>query len=165
MMTIIPEKEHIMVNKSKAIGTSAESAVVKALKPYFPHAERLALAGAEDQGDIGHCGDFVFEVKAGKTAETAGDGLLAKWVLETERERGARGVDYGVLVLKRAGVGPANAHRWWAYVPIGDLARWTGGEYIPKDFHILTVRLELGQLLDMLADLGFIEDPEDVLAS
>ncbi len=153
-----------MVNKSKAIGTKAESAVVKVLQPYFPDAERLALAGQDDQGDIGHCGHFVFEVKAGHTAETAGDGLLAKWCAETERERIARGVAFGILVLKRAGVGPANAQRWWAYVRIEDLASWTGGEYIPRsDFH---VRLELGQLLDMLTDLDLTEvDPEVLVAS
>lgn len=154
-----------MVNKSKAIGTAAESAVVKVLRPYFPSAERLALAGQDDQGDIGHCGEFVFEIKAGKTAETAGDGLLAKWVQETERERVARGVAFGILVLKRAGVGPANAHRWWAYVKLEDIAELTGGEYLPRG-GVATVRLELCQLLDMLADLGFtVDDPEDLLAS
>lgn len=157
-----------MVNKSKNIGTAGESAVVKVLRPYFPHAERLILAGAQDQGDIGHCGQFIFEVKAGKTAEQAGDGLLAKWTNETlaevyNRNRVDSRVDTGILVLKRAGVGAANAHRWWAYISIADLAQLTRGEYIPA--HTVMTRLELGQLLDMLADLGHAEDPEDVLAS
>lgn len=165
MMTIIPEKESIMVNKSKAIGTKAESAVVKVLQPYFPDAERLALAGQEDQGDIGHCGDFVFEIKSGKAAETAGDGLLSKWVQETERERQARGVAFGILVLKRAGVGPANAHRWWAYVLDRDFVEWAGGYYRSRS-GMVTVRLELGQLLDMIADLGYTaDDPEVLVAS
>jgi hypothetical protein len=156
-----------MVNRSKAIGTAGESAVVKIVLPYFPQAERLALAGAQDEGDIGHCGDFIFEVKSGKAAENAGDGLLAKWTLETAAEVQNRGVQYGVLILKRKGVGLANAHRWWAYVDVEDLARWTGGEYIPNRFNgTLSVRLELGQLLEMLADLGLtVDDPEAILAT
>lgn len=156
-----------MVNKSKSIGTAGETAVVKAVKPYFPQAERLALAGDQDQGDIGHCGEFIFEVKAGHTAENAGDGLLSKWTLETAAEVQNRGVLYGILVLKRKGVGAANAHKWWAYVDVEDLAHWTGGEYIPNRFlGTLSVRLELGQLLDLLADLGYtVDNPEDILAS
>ena len=57
-----------MTNKPKAIGTFAETAVKNVLLPFFPDADRGAQTGNQDQGDIRHCGQFVFEVKGGKAA-------------------------------------------------------------------------------------------------
>ena len=39
-------------SKSKAKGTKGESDLVKYLLPYFPLAERRALNGVKDKGDI-----------------------------------------------------------------------------------------------------------------
>lgn len=142
-----------MVNRPKDIGTRAESAVVKQILPYFPTAERLALKGEDDEGDIGHCGDFIFEVKGGKQTTQIGDGKLAKWMEEAEREAQNRGVHFGVLVTQRAGFGLPNARRWWAFVRIEDLAEICGGFYAPGAF--APVRLELGVFLDLLADQGY----------
>lgn len=101
--------------RPKDIGTAAESAVVKALRQHgFPHAERRALTGSLDQGDVTGCPGLVFEVKGGNAAKTASDGQVEKWLDETEVERVNAGADFGILVLARAGIGPANAARWWA---------------------------------------------------
>ncbi|MFJ2029457.1 hypothetical protein [Streptosporangium sp. NPDC087985] len=104
--------------RPKDIGTAAETAVVKALRAHgFPHAERRALAGTYDLGDITGCPGIVWEVKGGEAAKSASDGQIASWLVETETERVNARADVGVLVVQRRGVGPRNAHRWWAILP------------------------------------------------
>ncbi len=52
------------MSKSKQKGTAAETAVVKYLKANgFPKAERRALQGSLDKGDISGIDDVVLEVK------------------------------------------------------------------------------------------------------
>jgi len=101
--------------RPKDIGTAAETAVVKALRVHgFPHAERRALAGTYDLGDIVGTVGIVWEVKGGEAAKSASDGQIEKWLEETERERLNANAEYGVLVVQRKGIGAPNAHRWWA---------------------------------------------------
>lgn len=108
------------MNRPKAIGTAAESAVVKYLRANgFPHAERRALAGSHDLGDVTGCPGLVFEVKGGTAAKTASDGQVAAWMRETEAERVNARADLGVLVLARAGYGPERAGAWWVVAPLG----------------------------------------------
>lgn len=107
-----------MTNRPKAIGTAAETAVARYAQSHgFPHAERIALHGALDEGDVQLCPGVVVEVKGGRRAETASDALVAAWLAETEVERTNRGADVAILVLKRAGKGAPNAGSWWAYLP------------------------------------------------
>jgi hypothetical protein len=107
-----------MTNKPKAIGTAAETGVVRYCQPNgFPFAERLALHGALDEGDVQLCPGVVLEVKGGKRAETASDALIASWLDETEAERVNRRADVAALVTKRKGKGAPNAGQWWAYLP------------------------------------------------
>jgi hypothetical protein len=114
-----------MVNRPKAIGTAAETAVVRALRVHgFPHAERRALTGSQDQGDITGCPGVVWEVKGGQAARDASDHQIAVWLAETEVERINANATVGVLVVQRAGVGPANAHRWWAVMRLDN---WVAG--------------------------------------
>jgi len=102
-----------MVNRSKATGTAAESAVVKYLRENgFGNAERRALHGSTDLGDITGIPGVVIEVKAGKAAETASDGLVNAWLAETNIEQRNAKAAAGVLVLKRKG--KATAGDWWA---------------------------------------------------
>jgi hypothetical protein len=58
-----------LANKSKSIGTKAESIVVEVAKRNgFPFARRSTLSGALDKGDV-HLGDgtsTIIEVKGGK---------------------------------------------------------------------------------------------------
>ena len=104
-----------MVNRPKSIGTAAETAVVRYLREHgFPHAERRALAGSYDLGDVTGCPGLVVEVKGGAKAKNASDGLVHAWLMETETERVNAHADIGLLVLQRAGIGPTNAGRWWA---------------------------------------------------
>ena len=102
-----------MVNPSKAIGTQAETLVVRYLQANgFGTAERRALHGTYDLGDITGIPGVVIEVKSGHAAETASDGLINAWLAETETERRNADADIGVLVVKRKGKGSAGD--WWA---------------------------------------------------
>lgn len=107
-----------MTNRPKAIGTAAETALVRyAQTNGFPGAERLALKGNLDEGDATLCPGAGVESKAGKAAESASDAQVAAWLAEAEVERQNRRADVMVLVLKRKGKGAANAGQWWAYLP------------------------------------------------
>ena len=122
------------MNRPKAIGTAAETATVRALRRLgFPHAERRALTGTLDQGDITGCPGVAWEVKGGTAAKTASDGQVAEWLAETERERVNAQAEVGVLVLQRAGVGAANADRWWAVMqmPVRTIEGRPTGHWVP----------------------------------
>lgn len=110
-------EEHV-ANPSKQKGTKGESAVVKAARAHeFPDAERLALAGAHDMGDVRLCRSVVVEVKSGKAAEQASVQLIEDWLHESETERVNANADFCLLVTKKAGKGYDNAHTWngWMY--------------------------------------------------
>lgn len=107
-----------MTNKPKNLGTAAESAVVKVLQEFWPYAERRALRGAADEGDITGTPGIVWEVKGGAAAKTASDGQIEAWLDETEQERENADADIGVLVVQRKGIGYPNAGQWWAVMGI-----------------------------------------------
>jgi len=116
-----------MVNPSKAIGTQAETLVTRFLQENgFGTAERRALHGTYDLGDITGTPGICWEVKSGHAAETASDGLINAWLAETETERKNAKADIGVLVVKRKGKGAAGD--WWAI----DRCRYGGllGSYV-----------------------------------
>jgi hypothetical protein len=88
------------MSPGKKRGTSFETLIVRFLQTAgFPYAERRALHGNLDKGDITGCGPLVFECKAAKRFE------LSAWLQETEQERINANADYGILVVKRQGVG------------------------------------------------------------
>jgi len=102
-----------MVNRSKNIGTSAETHVVRYLQANgFPNADRRALKGSLDVGDILVCKGLIVEVKAGAAAENASDGQLRLWCAETSREKVNAKADTAFLVVKRAGHGVAKVGGW-----------------------------------------------------
>jgi hypothetical protein len=110
-----------MVNKPKAIGTAAETAVARYLKANgWPSAERRALRGRQDAGDITGTPGVAWEIKAYK--RPPGDGQIAGWMVDTECERGNAGADFGVLIVRRPGYSEARADCWWAYLPVQDVA-------------------------------------------
>lgn len=156
-----------MVNKPKQIGTAAETAVVRALQPRgFPDAERRALAGEFDLGDIVGCDDLVFEVKGGEAAKSASDGQLDKWLEETERERINADAHVGILVVQRRGIGVKNAHRWLAVVRLGQIAMLVNGHSLASNYtDPLPIRMTLEDLCILLRDAGYGEPlTEDVHA-
>lgn len=109
------------MNPSKQKGTAAESAVAAYMVANgWPHCERRALSGRFDKGDLVGMPGLVVEVKGGTAAETASPGLIARWMAETLTETQNAQADYGLLVCKRAGVGPARAGEWFAYLRADD---------------------------------------------
>ncbi|NUQ95819.1 MAG: hypothetical protein HOY79_04420 [Streptomyces sp.] len=88
------------MNRSKAKGTSAESAIVQYLRAMgFTQAERRTLNGAYDRGDIAGLPGVVIEVKNCARQELPG------WVAEAEKERDNDGASLGVVWHKRRGKG------------------------------------------------------------
>lgn len=88
------------MSASKRKGTAAESAVVRYLKESgFAQAERRALAGSADRGDIAGLPGVVIEVK--NHARLA----IPAWVAEAETERLNDGARYGVVWHKAIGKG------------------------------------------------------------
>jgi len=107
-----------MSARPKDIGTAAESAVVRYLQANgFPNAERRALRGAYDCGDVTGIPGVVIEVKGGAAAKRASDGQVTAWLEETDVERRNARADVGILVMQRPGIGVLNAGRWWAILP------------------------------------------------
>lgn len=86
------------MNPSKRKGTSWESVVVDHLRANgAPHAERRALAGSADRGDVTGIPGVVVECKAERAVTLAG------WLAEAETERVNDGADVAVVWAKRVG--------------------------------------------------------------
>ena len=102
------------MSRERAKGTAAETAVVRYLADHgFPYAERRALHGTADKGDVTGLGPIVLEVKNCARLE------LAAWLTELEREIVNARANTGAVVAKRRGkTDPAG---WYAILPFGDL--------------------------------------------
>ncbi len=86
------------VNRGR--GTAFETLVVRFLQSKgWIHAERRALHGTLDKGDITGTGPLVWECKNHKTLDISG------WLKETEQERQNAKADHGILVVKRRSYG------------------------------------------------------------
>lgn len=105
-----------MVNAAKARGTNAETKVVAYLRENgWPDAERRALQGANDTGDVSGMGrQLVVEIKDVRQAAA-----WAEWMNETEKERRRANARYGIMVRRR--VGRPNPADWYACLPLGQL--------------------------------------------
>lgn len=97
-----------MSSKSKAKGTRAESEAVKYLRERWPQAERRALAGAGDKGDILGIPKTIGEVKAATQLR------LRTWQSETLTEMTNAEADNCFLVIK---VPYKNVRQWDFWVP------------------------------------------------
>ena len=144
------------MNRSKAIGTAAETAVVRASRARgFPWADRVALHGRSDVGDIYLCPGVIVEVKGGDWARKASDTLIDDWLSETERERINAGAAVGFLVVQRAAVGYANAHRWSAWWRMRNLMELVPHAGIPPQLQETPVRLTLETSLLLIRSGGY----------
>lgn len=117
----------------------------------FPHAERRALRGVQDVGDITGCPGLAWEVKAGDAARNASDNQIAAWLRETEVERRNARADLGVLIVARA---RRNVRDWWAVMTAGSLAALA----LNPDYVInidLPVRVTLAQAVVLLRGAGY----------
>lgn len=93
------------MNKSKRKGTAFETEVVRFLQENgFPQAERRALRGNKDCGDIAGIPNWILECKAEKEFS------LSSYMKEVEAEIENAGVDYGAAVLKRPRAGTGDAY-------------------------------------------------------
>lgn len=162
---IAPSRSHGRTTVSrrrrpKDIGTAAETAVVRAARRLgFPGAERRALHGSTDLGDVLLCPGAIVEVKGGDAARKASDGQIAAWLGETDRERLNAGAAVGLLVTQRSGIGATNADRWWAHLSLDQLASWRGLIRVPgaAGVDVAPVRLFLGDALLLLRTCGWGE--------
>lgn len=138
------------------IGTHAASAVVRYLVDHgFPQAERRALRGFRDAGDITGTPAVCWEVKGGKAAKYASDKLIAEWLDEASEEGIHAGSDYAILVTARTGVGEANCGRWWAWLECANLARLASGVGVGATWMNEPVRVQLHVVVAMLRDAGY----------
>jgi len=154
-----------MTNPSKAKGTAAETAAVRYLNNNgWPGAERAALHGNHDHGDITGTPGLCFEIKAGKQAEQAVDYLIGLWLDQTEKERLNSHAEAGILVTKRAGHGTSRVGDWWAWVTVDTLVYIVTNERYSMDpdyyYEIGTVesapiRMKLDDLIAILRTKGY----------
>jgi predicted lipoprotein len=94
-----------MANPSKRKGTTWEAAVVAYLREHGqPYAERRALAGVNDKGDVSGVPGIVFECKAERSIDLAG------YMTEVATETANAGAQLGVAVVKRRNRGPGDAY-------------------------------------------------------
>lgn len=101
------------MSRSKAKGTAAETAVVGWLRDNgWPHAERRALSGAADKGDIAGVPGMCIEVKNAARYD------IPDWLKETATEGVSANADHAVLVVKPKGVGDTRVGDWWAVMPL-----------------------------------------------
>lgn len=152
--------------RPRDIGTAAETAVTRAARTRgFPHADRLALTGHYDRGDVrlttGLTAGVVIEVKGGQMARSATDRLIETWLDETQAAKQNANSEVSFLVVQRAGVGAPNAHRWHAYWRHQWLTSLTGGQLMePFVLGLIPVRLSLEHSLWLLRANGYGEPLE-----
>ena len=151
--------------RPKDIGTAAETAVVRYLQANgWPGAERRALRGTSDVGDITGTPGVAWEVKSRNRPVT--DKQVDAWLRETFSEAANAHADVGILVIRRPGHGPANAGSWWAISTAMDLFHIHGGAKLGLNLSLvgaywtsdIPVRLTLAHMVRLLR-LGGWGDP------
>lgn len=128
-------------NKDK--GTRAETAVVRyAIECGWAHAERRALSGTGDRGDITGIIGVCIQVK------DVADPKFPKWFKDTleqaERCNGA----IPVLIHKKR---MKNIKKWDAYIPLNFLM----GEEYGEDGMVRWVRMDLENMFWYLKEMGY----------
>lgn len=108
------------MSEARRKGTAFETAVVQYLQAHgFPYAERRALHGANDRGDITGIPGVVLELKATRRID------VGEAVTETERERQNANAQYGITIIKRRNHPIAGAYAILPLEQLTDLLRDT----------------------------------------
>lgn len=104
------------MSKAKAKGTAAETALVKYLRDHgFPNAERRALTGEFDQGDVTGTPCLAWEVKNHRSYK------FPEWIKEAKDEAKNAKADLGILVVKPNKIGLTSANKFWAVLTVEDM--------------------------------------------
>jgi hypothetical protein len=149
-----------VTNRPKAIGTAAETAVCTYVRENgFGNAERRALRGGKDCGDLTGLGPLVVEIKGGEQARKASDNRIKEWLVETETERANAGADLGLLVVART---RQNVRNWWTVMTVGTYCKILPGGYptVQEPLNSLSCRTTLESAVIMLRANGW-GDPLD----
>ena len=113
-----------MSNPSKSKGTAAETAIVRWLRNNgYPTAERRALSGNQDKGDILAGPGLVIEVKnrrGGAGYGQPGPSELGTWMAQAAADKANARADLCPLIVKR--VGTTDVGKWWLYLTAGEVA-------------------------------------------
>lgn len=146
-----------MVNKSKARGTSFETAVARWLRLALdePTIERRALHGAHDMGDLyGIYAHGLAGIAECKNYKRYGRADVEEWRRQTLAERDNADADFGLLVIHSPGAGQKGFGRNRVDVTYRDLARISGIGEVPAwaDEAWVTLDLETAATL-MRGDL------------
>ena len=147
--------------RPKDIGTRAETAVVRYLVAHgWPLAERRALHGTHDLGDITGTPGLVWEVKGGEASQDPSDKRIDAWLTETEVERAHAGAAYGILVCQRR---RKSAGLWWAWLPTDVLGTLlcdgVSASCLIDPDNAAPVRIRLDHLASLLALRGWVDEP------
>lgn len=129
------------MSASKAKGTAAEREVVRYLQAWWPAAERRALSGNKDRGDVAGIPGVVVEVKAAERP------AMAAWKVETVQEMRNAGADHCLLVVKRKYKPVAE---WDAYFPTWRLGELLEREISRVEGHAAWVRMDLALAVALL---------------
>jgi hypothetical protein len=133
-----------MKMRPKDIGTRYETACANYLVDNgWPYAERRALMGAGDQGDLTGTPGVAWSCKAGQAAYKASDTLIARWMSELDAMRTRSRSDIGVLLLDRSGIGPKRVGETWALVPASTFTRLAIAGQRPVRMHFAALALVL----------------------
>jgi hypothetical protein len=148
-----------MTNKPKAIGTAAETAVVRYLRDNgFPMCERRALHGTTDLGDVTGIPGLVIEVKAGEAAHKASPRQIKAWLDETETERLNAKADIGLLVTARS---RQNVRNWWCVMTMRTNQKLMGYDIDREPLASLPCYLTLESAAILLRKAGWGEPLKD----
>lgn len=120
----LPGSAVSVVNRPKQRGTAWETTIVQYLRMHGIQAERRALGGANDRGDIAGIPGLVIEAKNAARLDLAG------WVDEAEKERVNDNADIAVVWVKRRGKTSA-AHGYVVMDGLTLVHLLTSGGYIP----------------------------------
>lgn len=148
-----------MVNRSKNIGTKAETATVRFAQEFgYPFADRQPLRGNKDQGDVLFCPGFIGEVKGGDAARYASDAQIQSWLVETTVERDNANADMAILVVARW---RQPTSRWWGVMWASDVVGLSseGGDPAQHSL-IIPVRFLLSDALALTRGAGWGDELE-----
>lgn len=135
------------MSKAKAKGTTAEREVVRYLQNWWPAAERRALSGNKDKGDVAGIANMVVEIKAGRSPQ------LAAWRRETIAEQANAYASGCLLVVKRP---YKPVHEWDAHMPLSDIGFLLGHAFPPKAGETWPwVRMDLALAVLVLKENGY----------